>query len=109
EAIVGPTLTAREEQIAAIESSSASLRLSHSDSGRPVPQTPDDSSSDVDVFAPSSDRHRLGPPTPVTSTAPLQPPGMAPPYAEGSPTTGTGSGTKMTGSMTLPVDRKLPV
>jgi serine/threonine-protein kinase len=118
EAIVGPTLSAREEQIAAIESSSAALRVNQTDSGRPVPQTPDDSSSDVSavpssrdpygmIGQPSSGRYPLSPLTPVTSTAPLYPPGATPAYAEQGP--GTGSGTKLTGSMSLPVDRKLPV
>jgi serine/threonine protein kinase len=126
EAIVGPAMSAREEQIAAIESSSALLRSPHTDSGRPMPMTPDDSSSDVSAIPSSrsnpygmigptsgamphsSGRYPLGPPTP-TATAPLYPQGMAPQYAEQGPTTGTGTGTKMTGSMSLPVDRKLPV
>ena len=122
EAIVGPTLSAREEQIAAIEAGSTSLRVPQTDSGRPIPQTPDDSSSDISAIPSHSQPWMMGPPSsgvhnhpssgrfplgPATPTAPLYPPGATPPYAEQGP--GTGSGTKMTGSLSLPVDRKLPV
>jgi serine/threonine-protein kinase len=100
EAIVGPILSAREEQIAAIESSSTALRAPASESGRPIPQTPDDSSSDVLLGAPPP-AHRFGPPTPATATTPMV---AAAPDGYGSSTS-----TRMTGTMSLPVDRRLPI
>jgi eukaryotic-like serine/threonine-protein kinase len=119
ERIAGPVLSAREEQIAEIESSSTAMRVSPS--GRPEP----DSDSEAELSAvpsgragtflgvgPSSAtlkaaRKKLGPPTPVTAlqihTQVMAPPrGIAPPREEG-----TGSNV-YSGSMALPVDRKLP-
>ncbi len=84
ESTVGSILSAREEQIAAIESSSASLPRIRSESGRPIPGTPDDTTTDVvGAFDP-----RIDAPFPATATV---------------------TDTRMTGSMSLPVDRKLPI
>jgi serine/threonine-protein kinase len=115
ESTVGPVLSAREEQIAAIESSSSSMPVLQSPSGRPVPYTPDDSSSDISAVpgvAPSDAWMRVGPPTPPGNQLVVPTPAtVTAPSPMYSPESGphTGTGTKMTGTMSLPVDRKLPM
>jgi serine/threonine-protein kinase len=112
ENVVGPVLSAREDQIAAIESSSAALRVSQS--GRPVPDTPSDSDISDVLGAPAGAIVGLGPTSgthqrdrksqrnlaPPTPTAPTIPNAL---YSEGT-------GSKLTGSkLMLPVDRRLPI
>jgi serine/threonine-protein kinase len=129
ENIVGSILSAREDQIAEIESNSANLRVT--DSGRPEPESYD-SDSDVvgipssragtllGVGAPSGtmpmsqSMRRIAPPTP---TRPMNPIPLHEPSHRGDvrgaqSDEGTGSkltGSRFTGTMALPVDRKLPI
>ncbi len=137
DATAGPTLLAREEQIAAIESNSAALRVSPS--GRPEPDT----TSDFQPMVPSAAAGTLlgvGPPSgtqaaprgrdagfprptptkpfhPIPAPPPSQsnPMGGPTPFGAMPPRVGSeddtrSSATKMTGTMlALPVDRKLPV
>jgi serine/threonine-protein kinase len=127
DATAGSAITEREEQIAAIESSSAGLRVSPS--GRPEP----DSTSDVHGIeaaqagtllgiGPPSGTHGQRPESKI-ATAPLGIPvtpisTSQPDRASNAPTPhgtrGEGEGTpsnatKLTGTMALPVDRRLPV
>ena len=96
ETLVGSILSAREDQIAEIESNSSTLRLSPS--GRPEPET--DSDSDGRAVPSSRSGTLLGVGAPVGHGAP----------ATDAETTGSKvTGTRSTGTMTLPVDRKLPV
>jgi serine/threonine protein kinase len=127
ENMVGTILSAREDQIAEIESNSASLRVSPS--GRPEPDS--DSESDL-IGLPSSRagtmlgvgppsgtmpmsraKRRIAPPTP---TRPMNPMSLNDAAASGPQQAisdeGTGSkvtGSRYTGTMALPVDRKLPI
>jgi serine/threonine-protein kinase len=140
ENMVGSILSAREDQIAEIESNSAGLRVSQS--VRPAPES--DSESDM-IGLPSSRagtmlgvgppsgtmtmsqaKRRLAPPTPtrpmsaIEATRHMKPPLQQPqsndaaasgPYKQGSDE-GTASkltGSRYTGTMGLPVDRKLPI
>jgi len=137
ENMVGPILSAREDQIAEIESNSAGLRVSPS--GRPEPESSDSDSDMVGlpssrqgtllgVGAPSgtmpmSQAHRrVAPPTPGQPMQPsgYQDAGQPPaPYDSSRGVNGanaadesTGSkvtGSRFTGTMSLPVDRKLPI
>jgi serine/threonine protein kinase len=128
ENMVGTILSAREDQIAEIESNSASLRVSPS--GRPEPESHDSDSEMVGIPSsrqgtllgvgapsgtmPMSQAHRrAGPPTP---TQPMQHAVLAEQQradiARANSEEGTGSkvtGSRYTGMMTLPVDRKLPM
>ena len=129
ENLVGKTLSAREDQIAEIESNSAGLRVSPS--GRPEPES-SDSDSDVMMGIPSSAQGTLvgvGAPSGtmpmaqpnrrVAPPAPGQETHSAPPfdmsgggYGAGATDESTGSkvtGSRDTGTMALPVDRKLPI
>ncbi|MDB4939519.1 MAG: Serine/threonine-protein kinase Pkn6 [Labilithrix sp.] len=127
ENMVGTILSAREDQIAEIESNSASLRVSPS--GRPTPDS--DSESDL-IGLPSSRagtmlgvgppsgtmpmsqaKRRIAPPTP---TRPMNPVPLSDPSASGAhrPLSDENTGSKLTGSrytgtMALPVDRRLPI
>ncbi|MDB5215318.1 MAG: Serine/threonine-protein kinase Pkn6 [Myxococcaceae bacterium] len=128
ENMVGTILSAREDQIAEIESNSASLRVSPS--GRPEPESHDSDSEMVGIPSsrqgtllgvgapsgtmPMSQAHRrAGPPTP---TQPMQHAALAEQQradiARANSEEGTGSkvtGSRYTGTMALPVDRKLPM
>ncbi len=136
DATAGDAITAREEQIAAIESNSAGLRVSPS--GRPESDTTSDFHGGVQAaeagtllgVGPPSDKIPAGaagspasvattpldfPATPIStvqagrhSSAPAG--SVAPAsgyggYEEGTPS----NATRLTGSMALPVDRRLPV
>jgi serine/threonine-protein kinase len=115
EALVGPLLTQRELMIAEMESVSSAMRVTAS--GRPEPDSDSDVSGiprsipDMARLPPpsSSSRGRLGvatPTAPMTATATTQL--AAPPTgAEEVPSRVTGSRT--TGTMSVPVDRKLPI
>jgi serine/threonine protein kinase len=126
ENIVGTILSAREDQIAEIESNSASLRVSPS--GRPEPES-NDSDSDVlggipgpregtllGIGAPSgtmpmSQRQRQ---RYVTTPAPRGAGGGAHDGTPAANATDESTGSKVTssrftGTMTLPVDTKLPL
>jgi serine/threonine protein kinase len=129
ENMVGSILSAREDQIAEIESNSAGIRVS--DSGRPEPES-FDSDSDMmgipssragtllGVGAPSGTipmsqaKRRIAPPTPTRPMNPVQLDGYGPHGQIGSSQSDEGTASKMTGSrftgtMALPVDRKLPI
>lgn len=129
ENMVGSILSAREDQIAEIESNSANLRVS--DSGRPEPDS-FDSSSDVigvpssragtllGVGAPSGtmplaqSMRRIAPPTPTRPMSPVPMHGQPYPNDVHRALSDEGTGSKLTGSrftgtMALPVDRKLPI
>jgi serine/threonine-protein kinase len=124
ENMVGPILSAREDQIAQIESNSASIRVSPS--GRP------ESTSDSDTDIPGLPSSRAGTLMGVGAPSSSQPmqssggyPAAAPSSARGAPPSGasttpaanagdegTGSkvtGSRFTGTMTLPIDKKLPL
>jgi len=122
ENMVGSILSAREDQIAEIESNSSNLRLS--DSGRPEPDTDSDSdamnvpsaraSTLLGIGAPSSgskakeSERRRAPPTP---TAPMSPVVVDALRAQASDES-TGSritGSFLTGTLSLPVDKRLPI
>ena len=110
ETVVGHILSAREDEIAEIESNSA--RLSVSPSGRPGPE-----SSDSDISAPHDDLTE-----PMGSGAassqrmlvrdPRKETGPQPPAAEDATSSKTRTNllTSLTGTaLYLPVDRKLPI
>ncbi len=122
ENMVGSILSAREDQIAEIESNSSNLRIS--DSGRPEPDTDSDSdamnvpsalaSTLLGIGAPSSgskakeSERRRAPPTP---TAPMSPMVVDALRAQASDES-TGSritGSLLTGTLSLPVDKRLPI
>jgi eukaryotic-like serine/threonine-protein kinase len=121
ENMVGPILSAREDQIAEIESNSSKLRVSPS--GRPEPES--DSDSDVvgipssragtllGVGSPSeSERRRVASPMATRLMAPMSLDGpSAAPSGHGREE-GTGSkitGSRFTGSLALPVDKRIPI
>ena len=122
ENLVGNTLSAREDQIAEIESNSSSLRLT--ESGRPEA----DSSSDavdqpslhegtlLGLGAPSSsgkaakesERRRAAPPTPTMPMSPIAVDALRAPHSDEA----TGSkitGSRLTATMSLPTDKRLPI
>jgi len=122
ENLVGPILSAREDQIAEIEKSSTDLRV--------LPDSPE-SSSDAElarlpsakagtllgVGPPSGTMpmgpRRVGPPTPTTALAPV-PAALAASAQAHAPAgdEATGSkvtGSRLTGTMALPIDKKLPI
>ncbi len=122
ENMVGTILSAREDEIAEIESNSTNLRLS--DSGRPEPDT-DSSRQEIDVESPregtllgigapsggsnarESARHRA-PPTPTVPMSPVSVDALraqASDEATGSKITGS----RLTGTLSLPVDERLPI
>jgi len=123
EKVVGHVLSAREKQIAELESNSANLTLPQSVRGGELESDSDMSApsahvlraamSPVDtlpmgsgppVVAPSSYRHRV--PTMPTQTAPLHPQ----PVPQPSPEELSGSASRLTGTaLLLPTDRKLPI
>ena len=108
ENIVGPLLSARENQVAEIESNSSSLRLSPS--GRPE----SDSDSDSNAFEPrpSSPEGTLlgiGAPSSKHSIPNRHERAAAPPVANDEGTGSKLTGTQTTGTMSLPIDRKLPI
>ncbi|MBX3222110.1 MAG: serine/threonine protein kinase [Labilithrix sp.] len=126
EEVVGHVLSAREAQIAEIESSTAGMSISG--------HTPD-SSSDSDMSLPSSRailaaagspvdtlpmgsgpqpsgrQNRIAPPTPTVPMTPRIPTAAQPnAHAFGDEGTGSRSRSGLTGTMlSLPVDRKLPI
>ena len=124
ENMVGPILSAREDQIARIESNSAGIRVSPSgrpestsDSDTDIPGLPSSRASTLlGVGAPSSSQ-----PMPVSGgpvPAPISARGAPPPSGPNGTRTasagdeGTGSkvtGSRFTGTMTLPIDKKLPL
>jgi serine/threonine-protein kinase len=119
EKVVGHVLSAREKQIAELESSSASLNLlqshrtpeveSDSDMSAPSAHVLRAAMSPVDtlpmgsgppITPPHGQRH--GMPTPATVTSPVR---LPPPPEEQ-----TSSGSRLTGTaLVLPTDRKLPI
>jgi eukaryotic-like serine/threonine-protein kinase len=111
EGLVGPILSAREDQIAAIESSTAGL----SPSGRPEPEP---TNSDSDVFQIPAARNGtlagVGAPSGTMVMAAPMTPRNAHASAAGGVGTEDATGSKVTGSrstttMALPVDKKLPL
>ena len=134
EEVVGHVLSAREEQIAEIESNSAAMSISHS--GRPRAL---DIESDSDMSVPSSrailsahggspvdtlpmgsgpqlpppaSSHRIAPPTPTAPLATRTPnPETFGGFDDGTVSKSrTGLTSMLTGTMmSLPVDRKLPI
>ncbi|MBX3188805.1 MAG: serine/threonine protein kinase [Labilithrix sp.] len=115
EEMVGAILSAREDQIAQMESNSASLPISEAG----IPQTPESSDSDVSLVpsgpagtligvGPSSGRLDVGAPPSSRRTngaSANASGGRAPEESTGSKVTGS----RFTGTMSLPVDRKLPI
>ena len=108
EKLVGPILSAREDQIAEIESNSTGLRVSpsghpESDSDSDVSGVP---SSHVDTFlgvgAPGASTHALAAETRIL-------PPLATAQAGDESTGSKVTGSRSTGTMSLPVDRKLPI
>jgi serine/threonine-protein kinase len=105
EALVGPILTAREQQIAEIESHSTAMRI-------PAPEP--DSTSDVSrPYGPASGRVSSGrmPRGDMPSgTMPMyNSPHRSGPHAAAEEPSAPATGSKWTGSLSVPVDRKLPV
>ena len=138
ENLVGTILSAREDQIAEIESNSASLRVSAS--GRPEPESQDSDSEIVGIPSsrqgtllgvgapsgtmPMSQAHRRAEPhaqSQSQSQSHSQPMQLGEQqrgdygrgdYGRAGSDEGTGSkmtGSRYTGTMALPVDRKLPI
>ncbi len=110
EGIVGPVLSAREHQIAEIESSSAPLGLSPS--GRPVAEP----ASDTDLSFRPRNAYDIGgaPQSGLVAAARRVPSSEAVTEvmgaAPGSREDGTGTEpSRATGSLSLPIDRKLPI
>jgi serine/threonine-protein kinase len=114
EGLVGPTLSAREDQIAQIESHSVDLRVSPS--GRPAPESSD---TDSDLGVPRAARVPIettmigvggaSEPMPaiVDRRAPFRPDTPASALSEQTGSALTGS--RVTGTLALPLDRRLPV
>ena len=105
ENLVGNILSAREDQIAEIESNSSNLRLS--DSGRPEPDTDSDSEA---VNVPSSRAGTLlgiGAPSGSGKTAKAVDAQRAPSTDEATGSKITGS--RLTGTLSLPTDKRLPI
>ena len=124
ENLVGPILSAREDQIAEIESNSTGLRVSPS--GRPEPESLDSESDMIGI--PSSKEGTLlgvGAPSGTMTTAQrrIGPTPTQPMHAQGSlaaqaqagqanadeSTSSKLTGSRFTGTMALPVDKKLPI
>ena len=104
---VGGVLSAREDQIVAIESNSAALRVSPS--GRPESSSEDSDISSIPL-SPSGTKVGIGPTSGTHQrdrksqrNLPTPPTMVAPAYSDGT-------GSRLTGSrLMLPVDRRLPI
>jgi serine/threonine-protein kinase len=107
---VGSILSAREDQISAIESNSAALRVSQS--GRPVPESPSDSDISGLPFSPAGTIVGLGPTSGTHERDRQSQRNLArmTPTLPMTPSFNEGTGSKLTGSqLMLPVDRRLPI
>ncbi|MBS2016987.1 MAG: serine/threonine protein kinase [Deltaproteobacteria bacterium] len=116
EDLVGPILSKREDQIAEIESNSASLRVDpDSSSDSDMVGLPSSKAGTILGIGPPSGTQRmvvdpasrrgLGPPTPVTQTFPATPSSGDVPSAQTDESSKLTTGTRFT----LPVDRRLPI
>jgi serine/threonine protein kinase len=122
ENMVGTILSAREDQIAEIESNSAGLRVSPS--GRPEPES-QDSESDVlgvpdarhgtliGVGAPSGtmpmSQRRVAAPTPGIVANGAHAGNASASHVTDESTGSRVTGSRFTGTMSLPVDKRLPI